>query len=124
MSVFGVTYDALDAAWWPYLFILLAGILPTNIWRWLGVNFAGRLRDDSEWILLARAVANALVAGVIMRLILFPTGALVEIPVWIRLVAVGLSLVLYFGFWRNLLVAVLVGGVSLVGLALLNGASL
>ena len=114
-----VTFDAFDAAWWPYLFIILAGSLPTDVWRWLGVSFAGRLRDDSEWILLARAIANALVAGVIMRLILFPSGGLQDVPVWIRLVAVGLSLGLYFGLWRNLLMAVAVGGVSLVSLATL-----
>ncbi|SNY93921.1 Branched-chain amino acid transport protein (AzlD) [Cohaesibacter sp. ES.047] len=116
-----LTFDTFDAAWWPFLFILLAGSLPTDIWRWFGVSFAGRLRDDSEWILLARAVANALVAGVIMRLILFPTGALVDIPVWIRLVAVGMAVGLYFGLYRNLLLAVALGGGCLVGLSLLVG---
>ncbi|WP_319529027.1 AzlD domain-containing protein [uncultured Cohaesibacter sp.] len=118
-----LTFDAIDASWWPYLFILLVGFLPTDIWRWLGVSFAGRLRDDSEWILLARAVANALVAGVIMRLILFPTGALVEIPIWIRLIAVGLATGLYFGLYHNLFLAVLTGGVSLACLSLLFGVS-
>ena len=119
-----LTFDAIDAAWWPFLFILLAASIPTDIWRWIGIAFAGRLRDDSEWILLSRAVANALVAGVIMRLILFPSGALVEVPVWIRLVAVGLAVGLYFGLIRNLLLAVIVGGGSLVSLSLLFGASL
>ena len=116
-----LTFDAIDASWWPYLFILLVGSLPTDVWRWLGVGFAGHLRDDSEWILLARAVANALVAGVIMRLILFPTGALVDIPVWIRLIAIGLATGLYFGLYRNLFLAVLTGGVSLACLSLLFG---
>ena len=116
-----LTFDSFDNVWWPYLFIILAGSLPTNIWRWLGVNFAGRLRDDSEWILLARAVANALVAGVIMRLILFPSGALVSIPIWIRLVAVGFAVGLYFGLIRNLFLAVLTGGASLIALSLLFG---
>ncbi len=114
-----LSFSSIDAAWWPYLFILLAGSLPTDVWRWLGVNFAGRLRDDSEWILLARAVANALVAGVIAKLILHPSGALADVPVWIRLVAMGLAVVFYFGLWRNLLLAVLTGGGSLVALSIL-----
>ena len=117
-----LTFETFDAAWWPYLFILLAGFLPTDIWRWIGVNFAGRLREDSEWILLARSVANALVAGVIARLILFPSGALMNVPVWIRLTAVGLAVGFYFGLWRNLFVAVLLGGVSIIVLSLLSGA--
>nr|WP_321459447.1 AzlD domain-containing protein [uncultured Cohaesibacter sp.] len=117
-------YDSLDAFWWPYLFVLLGAALPTDMWRWLGVAFAGRLRDNSEWILLARAVANALVAGVITRLILFPTGALTSIPVWIRLVAVAVAVAFYFGVMRNLFVGVLLGAVSLVGLALLCGGAM
>ena len=119
-----LTFDAIDASWWPFLFILLAGSIPTDVWRWIGIAFAGRLRDDSEWIILSRAVANALVAGVIMRLILFPSGALVDVPIWIRLTAVGLAVTLYFGLYRNLLLAVFVGGVSLVSLSLLVGVSL
>ena len=71
-----ILFDSFDVSWWPYLFVLLGASLPTNMWRWLGVGFAGRLRDDSEWILLARAIANALVAGVITRLILFPDRCL------------------------------------------------
>ncbi|HAT87649.1 AzlD domain-containing protein [Cohaesibacter gelatinilyticus] len=109
-----MTFDAIDSFWWPYLFIFLAGMLPTEVWRWLGVAFAGRLRDDSEWILLARAVANALVAGVIARLILFPSGALMEVPVWIRLASVGIALVIYFGFGRNLFLGVFSGAGSLM----------
>ena len=116
-----LTFDAIDAVWWPFLFILLAGVIPTHLWRWIGVIFAKQLRDDSEWIILARAVANALVAGVIMRLILFPTGALADVPIWIRLVSVGLAVALYFGAYRNLLVAVIVGGVSLVGISSVMG---
>jgi len=109
-----VNFDSFDAFWWPILFILLAGWLPTDVWRWIGVAFAGRVRDNSEWISLARAVANALVAGVIARLILYPTGALIDVPVWIRLVAVGLAAGLYSGVYKNLLLSVLLGGGSLV----------
>nr|WP_319513160.1 AzlD domain-containing protein [uncultured Cohaesibacter sp.] len=116
-----ILFDSFDASWWPYLFVLLGASLPTNMWRWLGVGFAGRLRDDSEWILLARAIANALVAGVITRLILFPTGALTFIPVWMRLVAVAVAVVFYFGLMRNLFIGVLLGSATLVGLTFLFG---
>ncbi|WP_316861666.1 AzlD domain-containing protein [uncultured Cohaesibacter sp.] len=112
-----VLFDSFDASLWPYVFILVGASLPTDMWRWLGVAFAGHLSDDSEWILLARAIANALVAGVITRLILFPTGALLDVPVWMRLVSVALSVTFFFGLWRNLLLAVFLGAACLVGLA-------
>ncbi|MCT4655382.1 MAG: AzlD domain-containing protein [Cohaesibacter sp.] len=114
-----MTFSSFASEWWPYLFILLAGSLPTEVWRWLGVAFAGRLRDDSEWILFARAIANALVAGVIARLILFPSGVLMDVPVWIRLCSVGLAVTLFFGVRRSLLLGVLTGGGSLMALSYL-----
>ena len=70
----GLSYDSIAADWWPYLFILLAGWLPTDVWRWLGVLSAGRFDETSPAIALARTIATSLVAAVIGRLILFPTG--------------------------------------------------
>ncbi|MFK8036312.1 MAG: AzlD domain-containing protein [Hyphomicrobiales bacterium] len=102
-----LTYASLDAWWWPYVFILLAGSLPTNIWRWLGV-FAGRaLRDDSDMLHWVKAVATALIAGVISKLILFPTGPLGDAPLLLRL---GATLVGMAAFWfanKSILIGVL-----------------
>lgn len=69
---------------WSYVFILVAGVLATDVWRWLGVLAGNRLREDSEAMLWVRAVATALVAAVIARLVLNPTGTLAELPAWIR----------------------------------------
>jgi hypothetical protein len=67
-----------DTWWWPYLFIAIAGWLATDIWRWLGVLVGNRLSEESAALTWVRAVATALVAGVIAKLILYPTGALQE----------------------------------------------
>jgi len=76
-----------EAWWWPYVFILLVGWLPTDIWRWIGVIAAGRLDADSEVLIWVRAVATALVAGVIAKLILFPIGTLETAPMAVRIAA-------------------------------------
>ncbi len=80
-------------SWWPYLFIAIAGWLATDIWRWLGVLAGNRLREDSEVLNWVRAVATALVAAVVAKLILYPTGVLEASPMWLRLgsIAVGAS---------------------------------
>jgi predicted branched-subunit amino acid permease len=31
-------FDTYSAAWWPYLFILIAGTLATEVWRWLAFS--------------------------------------------------------------------------------------
>lgn len=41
-----MTFDALDAWWWPYVFILVAGWLATDSWRFLGVYLGGRISED------------------------------------------------------------------------------
>ncbi|TCN25817.1 AzlD domain-containing protein [Sinorhizobium americanum] len=82
--------------WWAYAFIAIAGWLATDLWRWLGVLAGKRLRDDSEALNWVRAVATALVAAVIAKLILYPTGVLAQSPLWLRLGAVVLGAVAFF----------------------------
>ena len=84
-----MTFDALPDPWWPYAFILLAGIVPTEVWRSIGVAAAGRLDEGTAAFDYVRAVATALVAGVIAQLIVFPTGVLATAPLWLRLLAAG-----------------------------------
>ena len=77
-----------DAALWPYLLVVLAGFLPTEVWRSLAVVFARGLDEDSEALILVRGVATALLAAVVARLVLLPPGELVAVPLPIRIVAV------------------------------------
>jgi hypothetical protein len=93
----------------PYLLVILAGYLPTDVWRWLAVIFARRLDEESEWMIYVRAVATAMVAGVIARLVLFPTGDLVAISLIIRIGAVAGGFLVYFLARRSNLAGVLAG---------------
>ena len=34
--------------YWPYLVIIVAGWLATDLWRWLGVLAGNRLQEGSE----------------------------------------------------------------------------
>jgi len=114
-----MTFDAIDAWWWPYLFILIAGWLATDFWRYLGVYFGGRIADDSPALVLVRTVATALVAGVIGNLIVFPGGALAEAPLTLRIGAAAVGFVAFLLAGKRMLVgivaaeAVLLGGLAL-----------
>jgi hypothetical protein len=103
------------APWWPYLFILVAGGLATDVWRWIGVLAGGRLREDSELLVWVRAVATALVAGVISRLILFPAGALAEAPLVLRVAAAALGWLAFWAAKKRILVGVLTAEAVLIG---------
>ncbi len=100
--------------WGPLLFILLAGALPTQVFRWLGVVLSGRIREDSEALVWVRAVATALVAGVIAQLVIDPSGALAETDLWVRIGALAVGFAAFYAAKRQVLVGVLVGAAALV----------
>lgn len=101
-----MTFHALSAWWWPYVFILLAGWLPTDIWRYLGVIMGRGMSEESEILVFVRAVATALVAAVIARLIFFPSGALAASPIALRLVAAAVGFGGYLLLGKRVIVGV------------------
>ncbi|MFJ7353980.1 AzlD domain-containing protein [Phyllobacterium sp. NPDC097923] len=109
-----MTWHSLTDWWWPYLFILLAGWLPTDIWRYLGVLIGGRVREDSDALIAVRAVATALVAGVIAQLILYPSGALAASSVFLRLGAAAVGFLAYLRLGRHVIVSVIAAEMVLI----------
>lgn len=103
-----MTFWSVYAWWWPFLFILLAGWLATDVWRFLGVYFGGRISEDSDLLVLVRAVATALVAAVIGNLIVFPSGALAATPFALRIGAAALGFAAYFVLGKRVLVGIIV----------------
>lgn len=97
----------------PYLAILVAAALPTQIWRWIGVLVSGRLSEDSELFAWVRAVATALVAAVIAKLVLFPSGALLAVPAAARVAAAAAGFAVYLAAGRRLALGVLAGELAL-----------
>lgn len=116
-----MTFTAFDSWWWPYLFILIGGWLATNVWRFLGVYLGGRIAEDSELLVLVRALATALVAAVIGNLIVFPAGALTLAPLELRLLAAASGFIAYLWIGRRVLLGIVVAeAVLLAGLLYLG----
>lgn len=116
-----MTFDALDTWWQPYLFILLAGWLPTGMWRYFGVFFAGNLDEDAEILVFIRTLATALVAAVIAKLVLYPEGALALSPLWLRLSCTASGFAAYWFSGRRVFVGVVVAEALLVTAMMANG---
>ncbi|WP_419913321.1 AzlD domain-containing protein [Hoeflea sp.] len=107
--------EPLMTAIWPYIFIAVAGWLATDIWRWLGVLLGNRIREDSVWLVWVRSVAIALVAAVVARLILFPTGFLETTPVALRVGAVIIGFAVFLLTRQRVLVGILTAEAVLIG---------
>jgi hypothetical protein len=114
----------MSAVWtelWPYLMLILAGFLPNEIWRVFGLVLARGLNEGSELVLLSRAVATAIIAGVVAKLIVFSSGALDSIPLAVRLTAAGGGFVAFLLVRGSVFVGVLVGEVLLLAGGFLFG---
>jgi hypothetical protein len=105
----------LDGPLWPYLALILFAFLPTEIWRWLAVALSRRIDPDSAVLDWVRAVATALLAGVVAKLIIAPPGVLGVAPLWLRVGALGVTLAIILLWRRRIVVAVLAGEAALMG---------
>ena len=101
---------------WPYLVVILVGFLPSEIWRVLGVLLSRGLAEDAEVLKWVRAVAAALLAAVIAKLLLAPSGALMAVPLATRVASVLVGLAAYFAIRRSVIAGVILGEATLIGL--------
>ncbi len=105
----------------PYLALILVGFLPNEVWRVIGIVVARRLDEESELLVWVRAVATAVLAGVISQLVLTPPGALADVALGARLGAALAGFIAFLLVRRSIFVGVLVGEIALVIGALLTG---
>lgn len=101
-----MTFTSVDAGWWPFVYILVAGWFATDFWRFAGVLLGRRLDDTSQAFLFVKAVATALVAAVISRLILYPSGALAETALWLRIGAAAIGFAAFLAMGQRVAVGV------------------
>lgn len=105
---------------WGYLILLAMALVFHEPWRWLGVALGRDLDMNSPLFAWVRAVATALIAALIMRLTLFPAGALGKLPVGVRVGAFAVGLAVFF--WRRTLApGVAAGAAALIAGALVAG---
>src|SRR5262245_60477668 len=104
-----------------YALLVLVGFLPSEIWRVLGLVAARGVADESELFMWVRAVAIAVLAGVIAKIILFPPGTLASVPLVIRLIAIVCGFAAFVIVRRSVLAGVVAGEVVLMLGALAYG---
>ena len=105
----------------PYLVLLLVGFLPTEVWRMFGVVVARGIDEESELVVWVRAIAIAVLAGVIAKLTLFPPAALATVPAAVRVGAVMIGLLGFLVIRRSVFAGVAIGEIALLIGALFAG---
>ena len=92
--------------------MVLACGVATYLWRGLGIAISGRLDPESDAFRWVACVAFAMIAGLVTRMLLMPTGALAETTPFERVLGTAAALGAYFWLTRrNLFAGVLAGAV-------------
>jgi hypothetical protein len=100
--------------WNALLVLLLAGFLPNESWRMLGLWLGGGLDEESNLLVWAKAVATAILAGVIAQILVLPPGALADIPGLLRYGAVGAGLLGFLAMRRSIFAGVACGEIVML----------
>jgi len=74
--------------WHALLILVIAGFIPNEAWRLAGLWLGSGVDEGSEVLVWVRAVATAILAGVIAQILVQPPGALASVPGWLRYGAV------------------------------------
>jgi len=99
---------------WPYAMLLLVGFLPNEVWRMLGVVLARGLDENSEILIWVRAVATAILTGVVGKLVIFAPGALAAVPLAVRLGALALGVAAFLLLRRSVFAGVAAATAAIV----------
>lgn len=96
-----------------YLLLMAAGVLVHEPWRWLGLLLGRNIDPHGEVFRWVRAVSASLVAGLVMRLLLFPTGALAAVGLPARVLAFLAGIAVFFFMGRALAAGIGAGAIIL-----------
>ena len=100
--------------WHALLILLIAGVIPNQIWRMLGLWLGGGIDEGSELLVWVRAVATAILAGVIAEILVQPPGALASVSGWLRYLSVALGFAAFWLSRRSTLAGVVCGEVVML----------
>jgi membrane associated rhomboid family serine protease len=98
----------------PISTLILVGFVPNEVWRLVGLMLVHGLDEKSQVIVWVRAVATAMLAGVLAQLILSTTGPLAGIPVSVRIGAAVLGFVAFLITRRSVFAGVLTGEAAIL----------
>jgi branched-subunit amino acid transport protein len=100
--------------WHALAILFVAGVIPNQIWRMLGLWFGGGIDEGSELLVWVRAVATAILAGIIAQIVVQPPGALASVPDWLRYGAVAAGFVVFMLTKRSIFAGVIAGEIVML----------
>jgi hypothetical protein len=95
--------------WHALVVLLLAGVIPNQVWRMLGLWLGSGLDEGSDILMWVKAVATAILAGVIAEILVHPPGALATVPAVLRYGSVVFGFLVFMLARRSIFAGVFAG---------------
>ena len=100
--------------WHALVVLLLAGVIPNQIWRMLGLWLGGGLDEGSDLLMRVKAVATSILAGVIAEILVRPPGALASVPDFLCYSALVVGFIVFMLTRRSIFAGVVSGEVVML----------
>ena len=100
--------------WHALLVLVIAGFLPNEVWRMLGLWLGSGVDEGSELLVWVRAIATAILAGVIAQILVQPPGALASVPDWLRYGAVAVGFAVFMVTRWSIFAGVVAGEIAML----------
>ncbi len=94
--------------------LLVAGFLSNEVWRMFGLLIGGGIDESSEALIWVRAVAAAILAGVIAQILMAPPGALATVPDIVRYGAIVVGFAIYIAMRKAVFAGVVAGEIVVI----------
>lgn len=111
----------LPSGWTLALILTAISLISHEPWRWVGMFLGRNLDIESDLFRWVRAVSTALVAALVLRLVVFPAGALQGVPILVRAVAMAAGIAVFLLAGRRISYGVIVAAAVLVAGQLATG---
>jgi branched-subunit amino acid transport protein len=99
------------------ILVILVTSFATYLSRFLGVVSSEKIDAKSKIFRWFNCIAYSILAALIARIVIFPAGVLEEVDLWIRLIVIIISIIIFIISKRNLVYPTVL---SAIVLALLN----
>ena len=98
----------------------LSAILATYVWRFAAVMISHRIEANHlifEWF---TCLAYGMIAALVARTLILPSGLLAVVPLWHRLIPMALAFLGYYLLGKRLWVGIVFGETGLIALMWFN----
>ena len=107
-----------DTSAWTFF---LSAVLATYVWRFAAVMISHRIEANHtifEWF---TCLAYGIIAALVARTLILPSGLLALVPLWDRLIPMALAFLGVYLLGKRLWVGIVFGETGLIALMWFNG---